>query len=470
MEMRPTLLSLALLSFAYVANCRADAVVNDITQLNPIRVREIIAPVTVEEIVEAVRTHSGPISIGGGRYSMGGQTATDGASQIDMRRFERILDFSKNDKLVTVQAGITWRKLQEFIDPYDLSVEIMQSYDNFTVGGSLAVNVHGRYAGRGPIVSSVRSIRMVLADGSVVSASPHENAELFYGAIGGYGALGVITEATLQLVDNVRVEQQSQPMPLSEYRRFFAKSVRNNPNVIFHNADIFPPAFNTVRATSYVKTDKPVTIAQRLRPFNADYANERRLMEVVSEWPGGKWMRQHVVDPWLYHGSSVEWRNYEASYDVRELEPTSRKRSTFILEEYFVPVDQFDEFAHRMAEVLQRHAVNVINVSIRHSEADPGTLLAWAKSEVFCFVIYYKQGTSEAAQLRVRAWTRELIDRAVSVGGSYYLPYQIFATKEQFHASYPRASEFFKLKSRVDPLNKFRNRLWDAYYEANPRL
>lgn len=93
----------------------------------------------------------------------------------------------------------------------------------------------------------------------------------------------------------------------------------------------------------------------------------------------------------------VEWRNYETSYDVRELEPAARTRSRFVLEEYSVPVDRFDEFADHMREVLKWHRVNVINVSIRHSRVNPGTLLAWARAEVFCFVIYYKQGTSESA-------------------------------------------------------------------------
>jgi hypothetical protein len=60
-----------------------------------------------------------------------------------------------------------------------------------------------------------------------------------------------------------------------------------------------------------------------------------------------------------------------------------------------------------------------------------------------------------------------LIDAAISCGGAYYLPYQIVATKAQFHAAYPRAGELFALKRRVDPTNKFRNRLLDAYYEPN---
>ena len=75
--------------------------VNDITGLNPVPLEGVIAPTTVEEIVEAVRTHEGPIAIGGGRYSMGGQTAAPGALQIDMRRFNRILALDTAARTIT---------------------------------------------------------------------------------------------------------------------------------------------------------------------------------------------------------------------------------------------------------------------------------------------------------------------------------------------------------------------------------
>jgi FAD/FMN-containing dehydrogenase len=443
----------------------ADEIVNDITQLNPIRVRKVLAPGTIAEVVEAVRTNSGPISIGGGRFSMGGQTATDGALQIDMRHLDHIVSFSKEKKEITVQAGITWRKVLEYIDPYDLSVEIMQSYANFTVGGALSVNAHGRYVGLGPIVLSVKSIRLVLADGAVVFASPDENADLFYGAIGGYGGLGVIVEATLRLTDDVHVELDTHVMPLSAYRGYFASKVRDNGDVIFHNAVLYPPNFDTVRVLSYIKTSKSVTVADRLVPADSNYNSSSLGMSIVSSWPGGKWVRQHVFDVWKYRGHEIEWRNYEASFDVRELEPASRKASTYVLQEYFVPVDQLESFTAQMGGILRRHRVNAINLSIRHARQDPGTLLAWARSEVFSCVLYYKQGTSDNDRTEVQTWTRELIDSAVAHGGTYYLPYQIAATREQFHAAYPNAPRLFALKRRADPLNKFRNRLWDMYFD-----
>src|SRR5262245_4738154 len=40
------------------------ATINDVTQLNPIQVSEVITPTTIEQIVAAVKSHAGPVSIG----------------------------------------------------------------------------------------------------------------------------------------------------------------------------------------------------------------------------------------------------------------------------------------------------------------------------------------------------------------------------------------------------------------------
>jgi len=444
----------------------APNIVNDVTRINPIAVAQIITPTTTEEIVAAVRTHKGPISVGGGRYSMGGQTATERALQIDMRRFNKILALSRENKTITVQAGARWRQIQDHIDPYDLSVMIMQTYSNFTVGGSLSVNVHGRYVGHGPLIHSVKSLRVVLPDGTLVDASPDNNREIFFGVIGGYGGLGVITEATLQLEDNVKVERLSEKMPIAGYKDYFFKNIRDSKSAVFHNGDIYPDEYDTVRATSYLRTDKAVTVTERLIPPDTSYRLDRFVYWVISEWPFGKKIREHIVDPIVFFGSSVRWRNYEASYDVAELEPSSRENSTYVLQEYFVPVARFDEFVPKMRGVLRSNEVNVINVSIRHAHNDPGALLAWAREEVFAFVLYYKQGTDAGSKKKVGKWTRELVDAVLSVGGSYYLPYQPHATEEQFLKAYPDSPAFFALKRRLDPENRFRNKLWDKYYAA----
>jgi FAD/FMN-containing dehydrogenase len=442
-----------------------DNVVMDVTQMNKILVARVERPTSTNEIQNLVKNHHGKISIGGARHSMGGQIATEGSLHLDMRGFDKIISFSKEEKRITVQSGITWRKIQERIDPFNLSIKIMQTYANFTVGGSLSVNVHGRYIGEGPIIKSVESIRVVLADGTDTVATPTQNSSLFFGCIGGYGGLGVITEVTLSLADNVKVERQDTVLATKDYTRYFKQHIRNDAKVIFHNADIYPENYDHLRAISFIETDKPVTEERRLRPLDNDYRLERFAMWTVSESPGGKWLRENVGDP-LYHKQSVvRWRNYEASYDAAELEPHDRDNSTYVLQEYFVPVDSLGSFIPAMATIFNEHDANIINVSVRHANQDPGSLLAWAKTEVFCFVIYYKQETDDEGKARVAEWTVALIDEAIRRGGCYYLPYQLHATEDQFLLAYPRANEFISLKKWIDPENKFTNKLWDKYFK-----
>ena len=157
------------------------------------------------------------------------------------------------------------------------------------------------------------------------------------------------------------------------------------------------------------------------------------------------------------------WRNYEASLDTTALEPRTRALSTYLLQEYFVPVAAFLPFVRDMARILRAHEVTALNVSVRHSPADTLTLLTWAPTEVFSFVLYYKQRTSDGASTAVRAWTRELLDAALHHGGRYYLPYRLDATSAQFAGAYPEARVFASLKARIDPGNRFRNLLWERY-------
>lgn len=441
--------------------------VNDVTQMNPTHVARVIAPASVEEVAAALRETTGPVSIGGGRFSQGGQISYPDSIHLDMRGFNRVLHLDVPQKRVTVEAGITWRDLQKAIDPHGLSIKIMQTYSNFTVGGSLSVNVHGRYIGEGPLVRSVESIKLVLADGSLVTASPTENAELFFGAIGGYGGVGVIVEATLQLADDVRIERRDVVMPVTDYRAHFMTNIRDNGDVVFHNADLYPPDFTEARDVSWYVTDRPLTIENRLIAADDEYVWQPRLANFIASYDAGKWLRQNVLEPLYYTQDRVAWRNWEASYDVAELEPESRSDHTYGLREYFIPVARFDEFVPRMREIFAKHEANVLNVSVRHALPDPGTLLAWADEEVFAFVVYYRQGRTPADVAAVRAWSAAMIDAATALGGAYYLPYQVLESPQQFAAAYPRAQEYFALKARVDPDNRFRNRLWQQLYPPN---
>ncbi len=441
-------------------------VVNDATRLNPVLVNQVYVPSSVEQVQDILRRTKDPVSIGGGRFSMGGQVAHENSLHIDMRGMDRILELNVENQSITVEAGIRWRTIQSVVTNHGLAVSVMQTYSDFTVGGSVSVNCHGRYVGLGPIILSVLFVKIVTHDGEVIFASPTENEQIFYGVVGGYGALGVIVEIGLSLARNTKIERFSEKMKTIGYLDFFKRDIRENKDCIFHNADLVPPNFTSLRAITWQATDKPVN-RDRVRGGRKFYLAEMYMLWAITETPFGHVRRKYIYEPLMYLRKKITYRNDEADYDVTELEPLSRHNKTYVLQEYFVPPEALIDFITVMAGLLKRYDVQVVNVSVRHAFKDPGSLLAWAPDEVFALVIYYKQETTLASCERVAVWTRELIDAVISAGGRYYLPYQPHARFDQFYMCYPNAKKLFILKNELDPAYRFRNCLWEKYYRRD---
>ncbi len=394
---------------------------------------------------------------------MGGQIAVKNGRHIDMRQLSRLIWFRPSEMTVRVQAGMTWRALLDLLDPHQLSVKIMQSYSNFTIGGSISVNCHGRYVGAGSVANSVRALSIVLADGTQIEASRTLNADIFCAAIGGYGACGIIVEAELDLGRNVRMARSVKESSLTEYFNQFANSVVQDRTAIMHNADLLPPRFDRVVSVTWRETDAPITQRDGLIPRGQRYSIDQDAIWLLTEVPGVANVRSAITHPLLKAASAVRWRNQEASLDIASLEPRTRRISTYVLQEFFVPIENAQAFAVAMAKLIRLRNVEVLNVSIRHSPADHISLLPWAKSEVFSFVLYFKQRTHNKAMEVVGTWTRELIEIALSLNGRYYLPYQLHATRRQFERAYPEATALRALKARVDPNGKLSNELWERY-------
>ena len=83
--------STALEPLLRLAKANTRPLVNDVSLLNPVQVAQIATPRTTEEVRRLVSTWSGPISIGGGRYSMGGQIAAEDSLHLDMRGFNQLV-------------------------------------------------------------------------------------------------------------------------------------------------------------------------------------------------------------------------------------------------------------------------------------------------------------------------------------------------------------------------------------------
>jgi FAD/FMN-containing dehydrogenase len=442
--------------------------VRDFSRVSQIPVEKIFVPHTLNEMETIVKNSKKPIAIAGGKFSQGGQAAYRNGIVIDMKNLNHILNFDPVNKEITVQAGITWARIQQFCDKHNLSVKVMQSYNDFSVGGSLGVNVHGRDIHYGPIIQTVKSFIIMLADGSLLKASRTENSDLFYGAIGGYGLLGIIVQATLSLTDNEPLERCVYQMPVDFYAEHFNDTVLQDSKTELHNANVYPPQFNSALSIIWRTSDKPLTVVDRLQHKKKIYPKEmfeeqllRRFALAKKVRPFFEFQRMCAID--------VVMRNYEMSTPVKILQPLFRFPTTTILQEYFVPCAHLNEFINQLRTIVKTYGVNLVNISIRYVPADTESLLSYAPVDSFSLVLYINIGNTRIGKKKAERWTRTLIDAALCEQGSFYLPYQPFATYEQMMAAYPKFNDLLRLKAQYDPHTRFRNMLYAIYVEKQPR-
>jgi FAD/FMN-containing dehydrogenase len=82
---------------------------------------------------------------------------------------------------------------------------------------------------------------------------------------------------------------------------------------------------------------------------------------------------------------------------------------------------------------------------------------------MFAFVLYFNQKLNSADSRSLQKTTTDLIDLALRVDGTYYLPYQLYYSVQQLHRAYPEIDTFFAAKKKYDPVGLFTNKFYEKY-------
>jgi hypothetical protein len=138
---------------------------------------------------------------------------------------------------------------------------------------------------------------------------------------------------------------------------------------------------------------------------------------------------------------------------------------TEIITEIYVPRLALASFMVRAAEVLRDGDPPVVYGTIRLVERDDEAVLTWAREPWACVIFNLHTNHDLAGMMNVAHTFRRLIDLAIDHGGSYYLTYHRFATREQVEACHPRFREFLDSKRRLDPAERFQSEWYRHHRE-----
>jgi hypothetical protein len=135
-----------------------------------------------------------------GGHSTAGYSVNDGIV-IDVSRLNQV-KVDGSQKTAIVQAGASFGIVNTTLNPYQLHVP-GGGCEGVCVGGYMQGGGYGFTSRQlGMHIDNVLAFRMMLADGSVVIASPTENFDLFWAVRGGTGNnFGVLLDVTYRLSD-----------------------------------------------------------------------------------------------------------------------------------------------------------------------------------------------------------------------------------------------------------------------------
>lgn len=455
--------------------------INDASCLNQTPIFAIAHVTNEADVVAAVqfaKEYNLTITPAGERHSMGGQSFSRGGMVLDMHGMNAVA-VDRDAMTMTVGSGATWKEVQAILDPMGLAVHAMQSINLFTVGGTISVNAHGIAHDPGQIGSTIQALRMVLADGTVVRATPTENSELFHAAVGGYGLVGVILEAELDIVPNDIYEWKTDYIDYQDFADFYTDNVVGNPEVglMYARLSIAPGSYLKETAIHrYLATTEPVEV----KPLQTESSNvwlKRLIFNISKTGDLGRWIRwttEKYLEPG-YHTCvtrntamsgtpeeiCVATRNQKMNQSMEYLK--SKTNDTNILNEYFIPLEHTTEFIDGLRTIVQNSGVNLLNVTLRIVTKDTSSSLPYAKDDRIAYVLYFNQKLTEEESLQLRGATVELIDLATSLGGAFYLPYQLYYSPTQLRAAYPEVDTFFATKLKYDPEKRFSNTWYETY-------
>jgi FAD/FMN-containing dehydrogenase len=454
--------------------------VNDVhSKLNATDVKAIERPSSLEDvlgIVRRARRERETLCIAGSRHAMGGQQFANGAVLIDTRGLNSVMDLDTESGLVQVEAGVEWPSLVEQLAARQRGVEDYWTIkckqtgaDKLTLGGAIAANAHGRTLTHPPVIADMEEVLVVGANGEVTKADRGAEAELFGLVHGGYGMFGLVHSAVYRLERRHKLRRTVEMVDADDVIASFDKRIADGYTLGDWQYAIDESSDDFLHCGVF-SCYKPVPIDTEIKDSQIS-VSDRAWQELVylAHTDKSKAFKLYS-DFYLKSSGQVYWSDtsqlggYDEGYHVDTDDRMGAKHpATEMITEVSVPRERLADFLAAAAEGLRKANANVIYGTVRLIEPDRESFLNWAKGRFACVIFnLHVEHTKQKIEQAANAF-RLLIDLAIERGGSYYLTYHRWATKDQVLACYPQFPGFLAMKASLDPEGLFQSE-WHRHY------
>ncbi|XP_008796239.1 cytokinin dehydrogenase 9 [Phoenix dactylifera] len=352
---------------------------------------------------------------------------------------------------------------------HGLAPKSWTDYLHLTVGGTLSnAGISGQVFRHGPQISNVHQLQVVTGEGEIVNCSAEENADLFYGVLGGLGQFGIITSARIALepapkmVKWIRVLYsdftsftEDQEMLISAEKTFdyIEGFVMINRTGLLNNwRSSFNPQ-DPVQASQFNSDGRILFCLEMTKNFNPDES------DVMNQEVGTLLSKLRYIPSTLFR-SEVSYLEFLDRVHVSEV----KLRSQGLWEvphpwlNLFIPRTRIHDFAKEVFGKILPDSSNgpILLYPLNKSKWDNRTSAVIPDEEVFYLVAFLSSAppSSDHASLELALKQNDKILDFCEKAGiqvKQYLPH--YTTKEEWKAHFGASWEIFaRRKAIYDPL------------------
>jgi len=376
----------------------------------------------------------------GSGHSFTDIACTDGVL-VDLGRMQRVL--GHDGDRVTVEAGITLRRLGRELAARGLALENQGDIDAQTLAGATATGTHGTGVRFRNLSAGIAGLRLVTAAGEALDLAPERDRDAFLAARVGLGALGVVSRITLRCVPRFTLSRRDEPRPLDETLDRLDETVDGSDHFEFWVFPYTRVALTRTCRRSGADPSPPRAWRRRLQ----EDAIENGLLELICRAgrvaPRGVPRLNRLVTAAM-SASDVEDHSHRVF--------ATRRRVRFNEMEYAIPRAHARAAVERALAAIERRRLPVgFPLEVRFAAPDDA-LLSTAHERESCYVAVHQYRGMEF-ETAFRA-VEEIMD---SYGGRPHWGKRHYQTAATLAPRYPGWDRFGAVRARLDPDGAFAN-------------
>ena len=408
----------------------------------------IVSPASADDLAQAIESAwaaGQSIKAVGAGHSFS-RIAVAPAVQVDLSRMRGLVAADATTGQVTVRAGTYLHEIPALLAPHGLAMTNLGDIDRQTIAGATSTGTHGTGARFGGISTQIVAATIVNGYGEILSIDKSD-PDLAAVALG-LGALGILTDITLQCVPEFSIRAHEYPLAADDAIEGFAERVATQDH---HEFYWFPHTGCALGKTNTrLEGIVPRSGTGAVRRYIDDEILSNRLYSMLCAV--GSAIPAAVPALNQLSGRALSARTYtDTSTEIFISPRTVRFREM----EYAVPLDSVAEILREIRTTIERKRYRVsFPVEVRAAAADD-LMLSTASGRPSGYIAVHRYHRDDAADSAAYFADVEAIMTAHS--GRPHWGKMHTRDADYLRSVYPRFNEFLSVRERFDPLRVFAN-------------